>query len=85
MSERKEMAIAMLKDMPEEKISLKILLLIMTGNQRRQEKKNITVLVDTNVLLDYLTTRKPYFYDAYAILYVCRRKDKQDSCKRFSL
>lgn len=32
MSERKEMAIAMLKDMPEEKISLKILLLIMTGN-----------------------------------------------------
>lgn len=32
MPERKEMAIAMLKDMPEEKISLKILLLIMTGN-----------------------------------------------------
>lgn len=33
--------------------------------------KNITVLVDTNVLLDYLTTRKPYFDDAYAILLMC--------------
>lgn len=29
------------------------------------------MLVDTNVLLDYLTTRKPYFYDAYAILLMC--------------
>lgn len=33
--------------------------------------KNITVLVDTNVLLDYLTTRKPYFNDSYAILLMC--------------
>lgn len=33
--------------------------------------KNITVLVDTNVLLDYLTTRKPYFNEAYAILLMC--------------
>lgn len=33
--------------------------------------KNITVLVDTNVLLDYLTTRKPYFNNAYAILLMC--------------
>ncbi|MFG6329144.1 MAG: PIN domain-containing protein [Lachnospiraceae bacterium] len=33
--------------------------------------KNITVLVDTNVLLDYLTTRKPYFDEEYAILLMC--------------
>lgn len=33
--------------------------------------KNITVLIDTNVLLDYLTTRKPYFSDAYTILLMC--------------
>ncbi len=33
--------------------------------------KNITVLVDTNILLDYLTTRKPYFDEAYVILLMC--------------
>ena len=33
--------------------------------------KNIRVLVDTNVLLDYLTTRIPYFDDAYTILLMC--------------
>ncbi|MEZ3424593.1 MAG: PIN domain-containing protein [Lachnospiraceae bacterium] len=33
--------------------------------------KNITVLAGTNVLLDYLTTRKPYFNDSYAILLMC--------------
>lgn len=29
------------------------------------------MLAGTNVLLDYLTTRKPYFNDSYAILLMC--------------
>lgn len=33
--------------------------------------KSITILIDTNVLLDYLTTRKPYFNNAYDIILMC--------------
>ena len=30
--------------------------------------KNMVVLIDTNVLLDYLETREPYFEDSYHVL-----------------
>lgn len=31
----------------------------------------MVVLIDTNVLLDYLETREPYFEDAYRVLTLC--------------
>lgn len=31
----------------------------------------MVVLIDTNVLLDYLETREPYFEDSYRILLLC--------------
>lgn len=31
----------------------------------------MVVLIDTNVLLDYLETREPYFEDAYRVLALC--------------
>ncbi len=33
--------------------------------------KNIVVLVDANVILDYVTTRDPYYHDAYKIIDMC--------------
>ena len=33
--------------------------------------KNMVVLIDTNVLLDYLETREPYFEDSYHVLLLC--------------
>ena len=33
--------------------------------------KNMVVLIDTNVLLDYLETREPYFEDSYRVLLLC--------------
>ncbi len=33
--------------------------------------KNIVVLVDANVILDYVTTREPYYHDAYKIIDMC--------------
>lgn len=33
--------------------------------------KNMIVLIDTNVLIDYLETREPYFEDAYHVLLLC--------------
>lgn len=33
--------------------------------------KNIVVLVDANVILDYVTTRKPYYQDAYKVIDMC--------------
>lgn len=33
--------------------------------------KNIVVLVDANVILDYITTREPYYQDAYKVIDMC--------------
>ena len=33
--------------------------------------KNTIVLVDTNVILDYVTTREPYYQDAYKVIDMC--------------
>lgn len=33
--------------------------------------KNIAVLVDANVILDYITTREPYYHDAYKVIDMC--------------
>ena len=33
--------------------------------------KNTVVLVDANVILDYVTTREPYYHDAYKIIDMC--------------
>lgn len=33
--------------------------------------KNITVLVDANVILDYMITREPYYHDAYKVISMC--------------
>lgn len=33
--------------------------------------KNIVVLVDANVILDYVTTREPYYHDAYKVIDMC--------------
>lgn len=33
--------------------------------------KNMVVLIDTNVLIDYLETREPYFEDACRLLLLC--------------
>jgi predicted nucleic acid-binding protein len=36
--------------------------------------RNLVLLIDTNVVLDYLTNREPYFVDAYQILQCCAEK-----------
>ena len=33
--------------------------------------KNMVVLVDANVILDYVITREPYYQDAYKIIDMC--------------
>lgn len=33
--------------------------------------KNMVVLVDANVILDYVTTREPYYHDAYKVIDMC--------------
>ena len=33
--------------------------------------KNISILVDANVILDYITTREPYYHDAYKVIDMC--------------
>lgn len=33
--------------------------------------KNTVVLVDANVILDYVTTREPYYHDAYKVIDMC--------------
>ena len=33
--------------------------------------KNIAVLVDANVILDYITTREPNYHDAYKVIGMC--------------
>jgi len=33
--------------------------------------RNIVVLVDANVILDYITTREPYYQDAYKVIDMC--------------
>ena len=33
--------------------------------------KNTVILVDANVILDYVTTREPYYQDAYKVIDMC--------------
>lgn len=39
--------------------------------------KNIAVLVDANVILDYVTTREPYYHDAYKVIDMCHSGEVQ--------
>lgn len=33
--------------------------------------KNMVVLIDTNVILDYMASREPYYHDSYKVIEMC--------------
>ena len=36
--------------------------------------KNMVILVDANVILDYVASREPFYYEAYKIMEMCYSK-----------
>ena len=48
--------------------------MIIKRNWRRQGKKDMIVLVDTNVIMDFMMKREPYAEDAIRIIDLCNRK-----------
>lgn len=43
----------------------------MIGNWQKRGMKNMVILIDTNVALDFLTMRQPYYDDARNIIRLC--------------
>lgn len=43
----------------------------MIRNWQKQGMKNMVLLVDTNIILDFLTMRQPYYDDAKNIIRMC--------------
>lgn len=43
----------------------------MIRNWQKQGMKGMVVLIDTNVALDFLTMRQPYYEDARTVLQLC--------------
>lgn len=43
----------------------------MIKNWRKQERKNMVILIDTNVILDFLMVREEYYKNARDILSLC--------------
>ncbi len=43
----------------------------MMRNWLKRGTKNMVILIDTNVALDFLTMRQPYYNDARAIIQMC--------------
>ena len=39
--------------------------------------KNMVLLIDTNVIMDYLLIRQPFFKEAARIMFCCQRKNIQ--------
>lgn len=48
--------------------------MIIKRNWRQQGKKDMIVLVDTNVIMDFMMKREPYAEDAIRIIDLCNRK-----------
>lgn len=43
----------------------------MTRNWQKRGMKNMVILINTNVALDFLTMRQPYYEDARNIIRLC--------------
>lgn len=43
----------------------------MIRNWQKQGMKNMVILVDTNIILDFLTMRQPYYDEARNIIRMC--------------
>ncbi len=49
----------------------------MKKNWKRQERKSMVILVDANVILDYLVTREPFFKPAKKVMELCAEEKVQ--------
>lgn len=49
----------------------------MKKNWERQERKSMVILVDANVILDYLVTREPFFKPAKKVMELCAEEKVQ--------
>lgn len=54
----------------------------MIGSLRKQGMKSMVILIDTNVALDFLTMRQPYYEDAREVIRICA-EDKIKGCIAF--
>lgn len=43
----------------------------MIKNWQKQGRKNMVILIDTNVALDFLTMRQPFYADARKVIMIC--------------
>lgn len=49
----------------------------MKKNWQKRGMKNMVILIDTNVALDFLTMRQPYYKDAKAVIQICANEQAQ--------
>ena len=52
----------------------------MIRNWQKRGRKNMVILIDTNVALDFLTMRQPFYDDARNIIRLCANESTRIYC-----